>query len=133
MAWCRQATSHYLNQCWPRFPTSYGVTRPQWVEEFNGPKFDWYLDNAARAIRLFYYSIFRFHDIRDPFQYKALSYLYRDFHYIIIIIIIIISIVIIIIIIIIIIIFIIIIMEGYYQDLLYSNVLNIFWENWYVL
>ena len=26
MAWCHQATSHYLNQCWP-----YGITRPQWV------------------------------------------------------------------------------------------------------
>ena len=24
MAWCRQATSHYLSQCWP--------TRPQWVK-----------------------------------------------------------------------------------------------------
>ena len=24
MAWCRQATSHYLNQCWPRSPTPYG-------------------------------------------------------------------------------------------------------------
>ena len=31
MAWCRQATSHYLNQCWPRSMSSYGVTRPQWV------------------------------------------------------------------------------------------------------
>ena len=31
MAWCRQATSHYLNQCWPRFLPLYGVTRPQWV------------------------------------------------------------------------------------------------------
>ena len=27
MAWCCQATSHYLSQCWP-----YGVTRPQWVK-----------------------------------------------------------------------------------------------------
>ena len=32
MAWCREATSHYLNQCWPQFPTPYGVTRPQWVK-----------------------------------------------------------------------------------------------------
>ena len=32
MAWCRQATSHYLNQFWPRSSTPYGVTRPQWVE-----------------------------------------------------------------------------------------------------
>ena len=35
MAWCRQATSHYLNQCWPRSPTPYGVTRPQWVKTPN--------------------------------------------------------------------------------------------------
>ena len=52
MAWCRQATthylsqcclsqccqccltapSHYLSQCWPRSLSPYGVTRPQWVE-----------------------------------------------------------------------------------------------------
>ena len=31
MAWCRQATSHYLSQCWPRPLSPYGVTRPQWV------------------------------------------------------------------------------------------------------
>ena len=31
MAWCRQATSHYLSQGWPRFILPYGVTRPQWV------------------------------------------------------------------------------------------------------
>ena len=28
MAWCRQATSHYLSQCWPRSLSPYGVTRP---------------------------------------------------------------------------------------------------------
>ena len=32
MAWCHQATSHYLNQCWPRSLTPYGVTRPQWFK-----------------------------------------------------------------------------------------------------
>ena len=31
MAWCRQATSHYLSQCWPRSLLPYGVVRPQWV------------------------------------------------------------------------------------------------------
>ena len=43
MAWCRQATSHYLShgatyyitpclsQCWPRSLSPYVVTRPQWV------------------------------------------------------------------------------------------------------
>ena len=32
MAWCRQATSHYLSQCWPISVSPYGVTRPQWVK-----------------------------------------------------------------------------------------------------
>ena len=31
MAWCRQATSHYLSQCWPNSLSPYDVTRPQWV------------------------------------------------------------------------------------------------------
>ena len=31
MAWCRQATSHYLEQCCPRSMSLYGVTKPQWV------------------------------------------------------------------------------------------------------
>ena len=31
MAWCRQATSHYLSQCWPRSLSPYGITRLQWV------------------------------------------------------------------------------------------------------
>ena len=32
MAWCRQATSYYLSQCWPRLLSPYGVTRPQCVK-----------------------------------------------------------------------------------------------------
>ena len=28
MAWCRQAISHYLSQCWPSFLSPYGITRP---------------------------------------------------------------------------------------------------------
>ena len=35
MAWCRQATSHYLGQCWPRSMLPYCVTRPQWVKTDN--------------------------------------------------------------------------------------------------
>ena len=31
MAWCHQATSHYLSQCWPRSMLPYVVTRSQWV------------------------------------------------------------------------------------------------------
>ena len=30
-AWCLQATSNYLNQCWPRSVSLYGITRLQWV------------------------------------------------------------------------------------------------------
>ena len=33
MAWCRQATSHYLSQCWPRSLSPYDVIRPQWVKK----------------------------------------------------------------------------------------------------
>ena len=32
MAWCCQATSHYLSQRWPISLSPYGVTRPQWVK-----------------------------------------------------------------------------------------------------
>ena len=31
MAWCRQAPSHYLSQCWPRYLSPYGVIKLQWV------------------------------------------------------------------------------------------------------
>ena len=31
MAWCHQATSHYLSQCWHSSPSPNGITRPQWV------------------------------------------------------------------------------------------------------
>ena len=32
MAWCRQATSHYLSQCSSRSLSPYGIARPQWVK-----------------------------------------------------------------------------------------------------
>ena len=32
MAWCRQARSHCLIQCWPNSMSLYGVTRPQGVK-----------------------------------------------------------------------------------------------------
>ena len=31
IAWCCQATRHYLSQCWPKSMSPYSVTRPQWV------------------------------------------------------------------------------------------------------
>ena len=36
MAWCHQATSHYLSLCWPSSMSPYDVTRPQWVNWFIG-------------------------------------------------------------------------------------------------
>ena len=38
MAWCHQATSHYLSQCWPRSMPPYGFTRPQWVNFIVGAR-----------------------------------------------------------------------------------------------
>ena len=40
MAWCRQATSHYLSQCWPRSMPPYGVARTHWVNTII-PNSDW--------------------------------------------------------------------------------------------
>ena len=31
MAWCHQAASHYLSQCWSGSLLPNGITRPQWV------------------------------------------------------------------------------------------------------
>ena len=33
MAWCCQASSHYLSQCWPRPMSPHGIVRPQWVND----------------------------------------------------------------------------------------------------
>ena len=33
LAWCHQASSHLLNQCWTRSRPPYGATRPQWVND----------------------------------------------------------------------------------------------------
>ena len=41
MAWCCQATSHYLSQCWPCTMSPYGVTSPQWVKVYQGIQ-QWY-------------------------------------------------------------------------------------------
>ena len=58
MAWCHQASSHYLNQCWPRSMLPYGVTGPQWVKEqhFDGGGWkitmlhDKFLDEIAKML-----------------------------------------------------------------------------------
>ena len=35
MANCRQATSHYLSQCWPRYMSPHGVTRSKWLNKLS--------------------------------------------------------------------------------------------------
>ena len=47
MAWCRQAASHYLSQCWLRSLSPYGVTRPQWVKSGVVIKLGW-ITNSLR-------------------------------------------------------------------------------------
>ena len=32
MDWCRQATNHYLRQCWPSFMSPHGASKPQIVD-----------------------------------------------------------------------------------------------------
>ena len=54
MAWCRQATSHYLSQCWPRSMSPNGVTRPQWVKcNKRFPCF--YVQNFIKKIKYVWY------------------------------------------------------------------------------
>ena len=44
MAWCHQATSHYLSQCWPRSLSPYDVTRPQWINQVS----QWYFGKSCK-------------------------------------------------------------------------------------
>ena len=46
MAWCRQATSHYLSQYWPRPMSPYGITRPQWLNS-SGAETEIFQDNSS--------------------------------------------------------------------------------------
>ena len=51
MAWYSQATSHCLSQCWPRFMSQNGVTRPQWVKPcYKGSQL--YQHTEARTLQL---------------------------------------------------------------------------------
>ena len=52
MAWCRQATSHYLGQCWPRSMAPYGVTRPQRVDASIDNNSAWLQILACRRTRV---------------------------------------------------------------------------------
>ena len=41
MAWCRQATIHYLNHCWLRSLSPYRISRPQWIKHYAPYNNDW--------------------------------------------------------------------------------------------
>ena len=45
MAWCHQAASHYLSQCWPRSLSPYGVISPQSVSAL-APWDRWFYFNS---------------------------------------------------------------------------------------
>ena len=73
MAWCHQATSHNLSQCWPRSLSPYGVTRPQSVkgmaipiiklgESFDRPNFIMEIPIPLRPVLLSQYSRYRAHE-----------------------------------------------------------------------
>ena len=51
----RYRSCHYLNQCWPIFPTPYGVTSPN--ELTHGNKDHWYtgLHHLVAALEMAYY------------------------------------------------------------------------------
>ena len=50
MAWCHQATSHYLSQCWLRSLSPYGVTRPQWVKPKSWMLHIWFQQTVATPV-----------------------------------------------------------------------------------
>ena len=56
MAWCHQAPSHYLKQCWPSFVMPYGVIRPQWVKSTLQQEkkhiSHWYIRNISLMFKL---------------------------------------------------------------------------------
>ena len=43
MAWCCQATSHYLGRSWLRYASPYGFTRLQWVKSSHCNSFEYHV------------------------------------------------------------------------------------------
>ena len=77
MAWCRQAASHYLNQCWPRYSTPYGVTRPQWVNRpiiLNQWPFYCFLSKNNFISKTVYLIRYHFHEIGTNACLRPLSF-----------------------------------------------------------
>ena len=68
MAWCHQATSHYLSQCWPRSISPYGISRPQWV---NIPIYEWSTQPGDFSVSMYYffYTHFWYHSGSQPHSF----------------------------------------------------------------
>ena len=49
MAWCRQATSHYLSHCWPRSMSPNVISRPQWVNSLRPVQIGWHFAVFSKA------------------------------------------------------------------------------------
>ena len=78
MAWCCQATCHYLNQCWPRSLTPYGITRPQWVNFDNAFLSIWYQEylNQRNEILIWWAETYTNQTIRQQ-TYSKVRYDYE--------------------------------------------------------
>ena len=48
MAWSLQVPSHYLNQCWSRYVSLRGLTRPQWVKLPGESPLIWYIQHTSQ-------------------------------------------------------------------------------------
>ena len=81
MAWCCQATSHYLSQCWPRSMSLNGITRPQWVTFNHSPTQSLLLEDypnylhfpwLVQPIRLTYWDLHKMADILKGIFYQNL-------------------------------------------------------------
>ena len=64
MAWCRQATSHYLNLCWSPSISPYGATGPQWVKTIKLQHHDC---RHASKVTLYFFTVSRPSKIIDRF------------------------------------------------------------------
>ena len=53
MAWCHQAPSQYLSQCWLRSMSPYGITRPQWVTEVHSIKWKMRIFQSVSPLLIF--------------------------------------------------------------------------------
>ena len=73
MAWCRQATSHYLSQRWSRTGSPYGVTRPQWLNYGNG------VGAKPSQLMMTYCQLYSYKQASMKFGYKYIFFQWNAF------------------------------------------------------